>query len=70
MPYASIKDLPHSVRSHLPLHAQEIYRSAFNSVWHSYDGRQDHERETRAHRIAWAAVKRCYRKQGDQWVER
>jgi cation transport regulator len=69
MPYASIEDLPPSVRSHLPLHAQEIYRSAFNSAWYCYDGRQDHEREARAHRIAWAAVKRRYHKVGDQWVE-
>lgn len=27
------------------------------------------DREERAHRVAWAAVKRRYRKQGDRWVE-
>lgn len=68
MPYTSIDDLPPSVRSHLPVHAQEIYRGAFNSAWQSYEGALD-EREERAHRIAWAAVKRRYHKDGDHWIE-
>lgn len=70
MPYASIDDLPLSVRSHLPIHAQEIYRSAFNSAWLNYDRRPADEREVIAHRVAWAAVKHGYRKAGDRWVER
>jgi cation transport regulator len=36
MPYASNQDLPHSVRDHLPAHAQDIFRSAFNAAWHTY----------------------------------
>ena len=30
MPYAVNADLPPSVRSHLPEHAQDIFREAFN----------------------------------------
>ena len=36
MPYADISDLPASVRSHLPTHAQEIYLAAFNNAWEEY----------------------------------
>jgi cation transport regulator len=50
------------------VHAQEIYRGAFNSAWQSYEGALD-GREERAHRIAWAAVKRRYHKEGDHWIE-
>jgi len=66
MPYQKLADLPESVREHLPKHAQEIYRAAFNSAWDQYD----HDEE-RSHRIAWAAVKEKYKKDektGD-WIE-
>jgi cation transport regulator len=66
MPYVTIEDLPVPVRSHLPEHAQEIYRSAFNHAWDSYA--TDPSREEIAHRVAWAAVKRRYRKAGADWV--
>lgn len=33
MPYATEEDLPPPVRTHLPTHAQEIFRAAFNSAW-------------------------------------
>ena len=39
MPYASNGELPASVRNHLPEHAQDIYREAFNHAWRTYDGR-------------------------------
>jgi cation transport regulator len=55
MPYKSIQELPESVRKHLPKHAQEIYRAAYNSAW----GENNHNEE-RAHRVAWAAVKDDY----------
>ncbi len=57
MPYEDVKDLPESVREHLPKHAQEIYRAAYNSAWEEYN----HD-ETRAHRVAWAAVEKKYHK--------
>jgi cation transport regulator len=68
MPYQSNKDLPPPVRDHLPPHAQDIYREAFNNAYqqHALDPRQ----EEASHRIAWAAVKRSYVKEGTQWIPR
>ena len=59
MPYAVNADLPPTVRSHLPEHAQDIFREAFNHAHaaHAHDPRQ----EEAAFRIAWAAVKRGIR---------
>ena len=70
MPYRDIDDLPKSLRAHLPLHAQEIFRAAFNSAWSKHAGMAPADLEATAHRIAWAAVKRRYRKQGERWIER
>jgi len=63
MPYESNLDLPPPIRRALPRHAQDIYRAAFNNAWRQY-----RDRETIAHRIAWSAVKRKYRKVGGAWV--
>ena len=43
MPYASNADLLASVRSHLPGHAQDIFRAAFNHAFESHhsDPRQE-----------------------------
>jgi len=68
MPYATNTDLPPSVRTHLPAHAQDIYREAFNHAWAAHQG--DVRQEEAAHRIAWAAVKRSYVKRGDSWAPR
>jgi cation transport regulator len=65
MPYPTNRDLPASVQGHLPAHAQDIYREAFNHAWQQYDGN-----EATAHRVAWAAVKRLYVKKGDHWIVR
>jgi cation transport regulator len=62
MPYAVNDDLPPSVKNHLPPHAQDIYREAFNHAW------LQHRDEATPHRIAWAAVKRSYQKVGDTWI--
>lgn len=70
MPYAFIEDLPLSVRAHLPEHAQEIYLNAFNHAWTEYREREPARLEEVAHRIAWSAVKRKYRKSGSDWIER
>jgi cation transport regulator len=70
MPYTSVNDLPASVHAHLPAHAQEIYRSAFNNAWIHYEDRGPMQREEIAHRVAWAAVKRKYKKANDPWVPR
>jgi cation transport regulator len=52
------------VRAHLPPHAQDIYREAFNHAWERYGD------EATAHRVAWAAVKRLYVKDHGSWVPR
>jgi len=68
MPYRENLDLPISVRRHLPDHAQDIYREAFNHAFAAHAG--DPRQEEAAHRIAWAAVKRSYVKVGSEWVAR
>lgn len=66
MPYRSNDELPASVRAHLPPHAQDIYRAAFN---HAYAAHVDDPRQEEiACRIAWAAVKRRFVKDGGRWV--
>ncbi len=69
MPYATTSELPPAVRR-LPLHGQEIFLSAFNNAWQTYADRGIHEREEVAFRVAWAAVKKRYRKHGEIWVAR
>jgi cation transport regulator len=68
MPYSQNLDLPPAIRSHLPPHAQDIYREAFNHAFAAHAG--DPRQEEAAHRIAWAAVKRRYIKEGSVWVPR
>lgn len=36
MPYQRNDDLPESVKKHLPPHAQDIYREAFNPAQEEY----------------------------------
>lgn len=67
MPYRTNADLPSAVRQHLPAHAQDIFRSAYNNAWEHYKFEGD-RREEAAHRIAWAAVKKKYRKVEDRWL--
>jgi cation transport regulator len=62
------EDLPASVTHHLPPHARDIYRAAFNHAFEAHAG--DPRQEDAARRIAWAAVKRSYVKVGDSWVAR
>ncbi|MGC2200377.1 MAG: ChaB family protein [Stellaceae bacterium] len=69
MPYVTTSDLPPAVRR-LPSHAQEIFLSTFNSAWDSYANRGPQEQEEIAFRVAWAAVKKHYRKQGEVWVSK
>lgn len=62
MPYENRTDLPDQVRNPLRQvpHAQDIYVAAFNSAIEEYDGD-----ESRAHAVAWAAVKEQYEKGDD-----
>jgi cation transport regulator len=73
MPYKSITELPDSVKNHLPNHAKEIYLKSFNNAWKEYKDpkkrRGKENQEEVAHKVAWAAVKKKYKKEGDHWVE-
>jgi cation transport regulator len=66
LPYSSNEDLPPQVRDHLPAHAQDIFRAAFNAAHAEHEN--DPRQEEAAFRIAWAAVKKHYHKAGDRWV--
>lgn len=64
MPYSALSDLPKGT-SKLPKHAKEIYMAAFNNAHEEYD------EESTAHAVAWAAVKKKYKKNKDgKWVSR
>lgn len=70
MPYRTSNELPSNVKDHIPKHAQDIYKEAFNSAYDEYakarDRRGDADREETAHRVAWAAVKKAgYTKDAD-----
>ena len=60
----------------LPSHAQHIYEKAHKSALKQYDnpskrrGGKDQSKEQVAHKVAWSAVKREYKKQGDRWIEK
>jgi cation transport regulator len=68
MPYPTNTALPASIQQHLPPHAQNIYREAFNHAFAAHAG--DPRQEEASHRIAWAAVKHSYTKVGGSWVKR
>jgi cation transport regulator len=74
MPYDSIQELPDSVKSSLPKHAQEIYKEAYNSAWDDFsdpeDRRGDQSREEVASKIAWSAVKQSYKKENGEWQKK
>jgi len=76
MPYATNAELPERVKENLPRHAQEIYRKAFNSAWENYKKpekrRGPESREETAHKVAWSAVEKVYKKdeKSGTWVER
>jgi cation transport regulator len=74
MPYHSNADLPTGVKNHLPPHAQDIFREAFNHAWEQYADPEKRKlggtQEDAARRVAWAAVKKKYKKAGEMWVEK
>jgi cation transport regulator len=60
----------------LPEHAQEIYKKAHKNALKQYKspakrrGGKRQSREQVAHKVAWSAVKREYKKEGHKWVEK
>ncbi len=69
MPYQGVKELPRSLTEKLPRHAQEIYVKSYDNAWEQYakpnKRRRGGSREQTAHRVAWAAVKKQYKKDDD-----
>lgn len=70
MPYDSRNELPEQVKDHLPDHAQDIYKEAFNSAWDQYEDPEsrdnpDESREAVSHQVAWNAVEQTYEKDDD-----
>ena len=64
MPYPNNDDLPDSVKHSLPSGAQTIYRKTYNAA----DKQNPDYDEERLAKIAWSAVKKVYKKVGDEWV--
>jgi cation transport regulator len=60
----------------LPSHAQHIYKKAHKNALKQYSsptkrrGGKRQSKEQVAHKVAWSAVKKEYKKEGDRWVEK
>lgn len=60
----------------LPSHAQEIYLKAHKNAIRHYTspskrrGGKQQSKEQVAHKVAWSAVKKEYKKKGDKWVRK
>jgi cation transport regulator len=70
MPYKTASSLPESVRNVLPLNAQKIYMEVYNHAWQNYAS--PGKRRDAAARVAWAAVKRKFKKdeKTGQWKDK
>ena len=60
----------------LPEHAQHIFKKAHAGAIKEYQdpekrrGGKDESDEEVAHKVAWSAVKREYKKDGERWVKK
>ena len=61
----------------LPVHAQEIFKEAHSSALEQYKGpdkRRGGKKESKeevAHKVAWSAVKKKYKKgEDDKWIKK
>jgi cation transport regulator len=60
----------------LPEHAQHIFKKVHTNAVKQYQdpskrrGGKSQSAEEVAHKTAWAAVKKKYKKQGDEWVRK
>ena len=60
----------------LPSHAQKIYREAHKNAVKQYSnpskrrGGKQQSKEQIAHKVAWSAVKKEYKKKGEKWVQK
>ena len=60
----------------LPSHAQKIYREAHKNAVKQYSnpskrrGGKQQSKEQIAHKVAWSAVKKEYKKKDEKWVQK
>ena len=60
----------------LPEHAQHTFKKAHASALKEYEdpkkrrGGAKEDVEVVAHKVAWAAVKKDYKKKGDEWIKK
>ncbi len=60
----------------LPSHAQKIYSKAHKNALKQYEnpskrrGGKRQSKEQVAHKVAWSAVKKEYKKKGDRWISK
>ncbi len=60
----------------LTVHAQHIFRKTHDSAIEQYQdpekrrGGRKQSAELAAHKVAWAAVKKKYKKQSDRWLRK
>ena len=75
MPYKKLADLPTKIKNHLPKHAQEIFKEAYNNAEKQYDDpkkrRAGSSKDETTNRVAWSAVKKEYEKGSDgNWYKK
>ena len=76
MPYKTNTELPEKIKNHLPEHALDIYREAFNHAHEEYEQRKKRRDPNMtldeiSARVAWSAVKKKYQKGDDgNWYEK
>jgi cation transport regulator len=72
MRFENIEELPQAVRDALPKKAQEVYLKACNRASGAPAAMPgaavEHSPNAQAHKAAWQAVKKLYRKRGNRWV--
>lgn len=68
-PFDNNEDLPKNVKV-LPQGAQTIWRKTFNKVFEDNADLPKDQREGKAIRIAWSAVRKQYKKVGDEWKKK
>jgi cation transport regulator len=65
MPYSKNSQLPSKIKNVLPSGAQDIFRKVFNDAYRKYGN------DEIASRVAWAAVKKSYKKgRTTSWIKR
>ncbi len=74
MPYSTLKEIPKRVQDALPKEAEHIFKEAYNNALEFYKDpkkrRGNESLEETANRVAWSAVEKKYKKEGDRWVRK